>query len=447
MKWIVPLLAVLLPCSATAADISTEELLSQLSQCTRSCVGDAISKSDCSLNNTECACTNKKALPAALTCVSEGCPVKEALTTQNLTNTYCNVPVRDKTRSLIKLTIILGVLSGSSLLLRITCKVFIMHSDFGLDDLFTILSFCCCVPSVAMTIHGTASHGLGRDIWTLDFDDITTFGFFFYLVGVFYFPLVSLLKMAVLFFYLRIFLGLAHKLLWGTIIFNAIYGIIFTFLGVFQCTPISYFWTKWDGEHKGTCLSINAITWANAAISIALDLWMLAIPLGCLRSLKLHWKKKIGVAAMFIVGTFITIVSIIRLQSLVDFGVSQNTTYDLTDIVMWSTIETHVGVICASMPALRILLVRLVPVLGGSSYGSRKHQNYGEQYQNHTLGEHTSRGKSISRPKDDGIELQRTFEVQYGDGDEARLVTSECFSIGAGASTRAGARSTSEVSL
>lgn len=116
-----------------------------------------------------------------------------------------------------------------------------MHSDFGLDDFFTILSFCCCVPSVALTIHGTASHGLGRDIWTLDFHDITTFGFFFYLVGVLYFPLVSLLKMSVLFFYLRIFLGLAHKLLWGTIIFNAIYGIIFSFLLVFQYTPINYF--------------------------------------------------------------------------------------------------------------------------------------------------------------------------------------------------------------
>lgn len=33
MKWIVPLLAVLLPYWATAADISTEELLSELPQC------------------------------------------------------------------------------------------------------------------------------------------------------------------------------------------------------------------------------------------------------------------------------------------------------------------------------------------------------------------------------------------------------------------------------
>lgn len=46
-----------------------------------------------------------------------------------------------------------------------------------------------------------------------------------------------------------------------------------------------------------------AIGWANAAISVAMDIWMLAIPMWYLRRLKMHWKKKIGVAAMFIVGT------------------------------------------------------------------------------------------------------------------------------------------------
>lgn len=244
----------------------------------------------------------------------------DSAATQNWTNTYCNGPVRDKASSLIKLNIILGVFSGTSILLRIGSKIFFLHSDFGLDDLFTILSFCCCVPSIAIIIHGTAIYGLGRDIWTLEFDDITTFTFFFYLLEVLYFPLISLLKMSLLFFYLRIFsFGLAHKLLWGTIIFNALYGIIFVCLAAFQCNPISYFWTKWDGKHEGTwyinlpciplpnsnifSLNINAIGWANASISIVLDLWILAIPLWYLRSLNLHWKKKIGVAVMFLVGT------------------------------------------------------------------------------------------------------------------------------------------------
>lgn len=50
-------------------------------------------------------------------------------------------------------------------------------------------------------------------------------------------------------------------------------------------------------------LNINAIGWANASISIALDVWMLGIPLLQIRRLKLHWKKKISVAMMFFVGT------------------------------------------------------------------------------------------------------------------------------------------------
>ncbi|EXA30589.1 hypothetical protein FOVG_18045 [Fusarium oxysporum f. sp. pisi HDV247] len=451
MQWIVPLLAALLPCWATAADLSTEELLSELPQCVRHCLDDAISKSDCDSDDARCVCGNEKVLMVASICVSEGCSVKEALTTRNSTNIYCNVPIRDKTSLLIRLIIILGMFSGISILLRIGCKVFIIRSDFGLDDLFTILSFFFLVSSIAITIHGTARYGVGRDIWTLEFGDITMFGFFFYLLGVLYFPLVSLLKMSLLFFYLRIFfLGLAHTLLWGTIIFNAIYGIIFTFLAIFQCSPISYSWTKWDGEHEGTCLNLNAIGWANAAISIALDLWMLAIPLWCLRSLTLHWKKKIGVAAMFMVGSFITVVSIIRLQSLINLGSSQNPTYDQTDISIWSNVEMHIGLVCVSMPALRILLIRLFPVLGGSSYNSSNHQNYREPSthksriisRSHALVELPFRGKSLSRPDHGGIELQRTFE-----GDETMLVTSDRCREGAGISTGPDTHSMSEVSL
>lgn len=110
--------------------------------------------------------------------------------------------------------------------------------------------------------------------------------------------------MSLLFFYLRIFPNKTIRLLlWATITFNGVWGVLFALLSALDCQPISYFWTYWDGEHVGTCLSINAIGWANAAISIAEDLWMLGIPLSQLKSLQLHWKKKIGVCIMFCTGT------------------------------------------------------------------------------------------------------------------------------------------------
>jgi hypothetical protein len=59
----------------------------------------------------------------------------------------------------------------------------------------------------------------------------------------------------------------------------------------------------WDGEHQGTCLiNNNALGFANAGISILLDIWMLCLPLTQLLKLSLHWKKKVGVAMMFSVG-------------------------------------------------------------------------------------------------------------------------------------------------
>lgn len=98
---------------------------------------------------------------------------------------------------------------------------------------------------------------------------------------------------------------------------------------------------------------------------------MLAIPLSQLPGLKLHWKKKVSVGLMFFVGTFVTVVSILRLQSLMKYASSTNVTWDNTSVAIWSTIELNVGMICTSLPTLRLLAVRVWPVLNGSTIRSR----------------------------------------------------------------------------
>jgi len=44
---------------------------------------------------------------------------------------------------------------------------------------------------------------------------------------------------------------------------------------------------------------------------------------------------------------------------MVQFANSQNITWDYMDIAYWSTIELHVGIICACLPSLRALFVAL----------------------------------------------------------------------------------------
>jgi hypothetical protein len=231
--------------------------------------------------------------------VSNSSPV-----TKNVTETICQSPVRNEQQFSYTLTVAFGALSAASILARLGFKILVTQAMPTLDDWFILITFLSGLPSTIVISNNLIPSGLGRDLWTLTSTQITDFGMFFYIMAVFYFLQVTLLKMSLLFFYLRIFPEkMIKRLLWGTVVFNAGFGVFFVLLTIFQCQPVSYYWTKWDGEHSGTCLSISSIAWANAAVSIALDIWMLAIPLSQLRKLHLHWKKKIGVGLMFIVGT------------------------------------------------------------------------------------------------------------------------------------------------
>lgn len=226
------------------------------------------------------------------------------LDAKNVTATTCHFPVRDRGDLYNRINITFGVISGIFFLTRLYFKVFIAKTEFWLDDWFIIVAFFTAIPSTVMNTQGLVAHGLGRDIWTLEYSMITDFVKFFYIMEIMYFTHVPMLKISILFFYLRIFVGnTVHRVLYSTLVVNCVFGIVFLFIIAFQCSPISYYWTLWDGEHHGTCLNINAAGWSNAAISIVLDLWMLAIPLSQLSRLNLHWKKKIGIALMFIVGT------------------------------------------------------------------------------------------------------------------------------------------------
>lgn len=62
----------------------------------------------------------------------------------------------------------------------------------------------------------------------------------------------------------------------------------------------------------------------------------------------------------------VTVVSILRLLSLSKFDDSINITWDYYGVALWSTIEINVGIICTSLPTLRLILVRISPKAFGS---------------------------------------------------------------------------------
>ena len=81
-----------------------------------------------------------------------------------------------------------------------------------------------------------------------------------------------------------------------------LHGIIFTFLFIFQCSPISYTWTQWDGTGKGSCLDFDVGAVIHAVSNILLDFLIFALPMSQLWKLNLSRKKKFQVLVMFGVG-------------------------------------------------------------------------------------------------------------------------------------------------
>ena len=71
----------------------------------------------------------------------------------------------------------------------------------------------------------------------------------------------------------------------------------------------------------------------------------------------------------------ITTISIVRLQSLVVYGRSQNPTYDLVGIVFYSMLEGEIAVFCVCMPQMRRLVLDLFAFLDLKKKKSKETSN------------------------------------------------------------------------
>lgn len=122
-----------------------------------------------------------------------------------------------------------------------------------------------------------------------------------YICELLYLLTIGLVKISLIFFYLRVFPKKSFRTTCYIVMaISAATTTSFIFAGIFQCTPVNYAWRK---ELKGTCTNYNIESWANAALNIVIDLTIVALPTPELTKLQLSLKKKIGMYAMFGVGS------------------------------------------------------------------------------------------------------------------------------------------------
>ncbi|KAI0163741.1 CFEM domain-containing protein [Pestalotiopsis sp. NC0098] len=290
-------------------------------------------------------------------CVMSNCTIPEALVTKNATQTICGVAPRAVTVDYLEVSVVLMAFTTVFVWSRLIFKRFYTTNGLRADDWLILATWLTCIPSAVINHVYLMNNGLGRDIWTLTPDTLRHFAIGFWAMELLYFFETFALKLSMIGFYLTIFPGRpVRRLLLLTGLFDILFGVAFIFVPFGQCVPLTHFWTQFEGS-QGRCIDFDALAWAHGAISIAIDVWLITIPIYQLRHLQLSPWKKAGVSAMFFVGSFVTVISIVRLVFLVQMQGSINLTWDYFPVCLWSTVEVTVGVMCTCMPTLRLILV------------------------------------------------------------------------------------------
>lgn len=132
-------------------------------------------------------------------------------------------------------------------------------------------------------------------------DHISSQRFFAFVV--LYKTQISLAKISVCLFLLRIFQTPAFRYTTYTIIgLNAAIGVTWVLVDSLRCKPVHLAWDGWSGETPGTCINFTSATFANAFVNIAVDTVMVLMPVYEITKLNLSGRKKLSVGVMFAMG-------------------------------------------------------------------------------------------------------------------------------------------------
>lgn len=127
----------------------------------------------------------------------------------------------------------------------------------------------------------------------------------------------------------------------------------------------------------GNCINTTAFFYSTSSINIIVDIWLLGLPIQTLLKIQRPKREKFGLIFVFGLGILSLIFSIVRLHAIRIYTESTDPFYDSVAINLWSIIEFNIGIWCASIPSLRIILIRRAASHASRSAGTYKYHSSG----------------------------------------------------------------------
>ncbi|RDW88470.1 hypothetical protein BP6252_00502 [Coleophoma cylindrospora] len=274
---------------------------------------------------------------------------------------------------------------------------------WGLDDTMVVIAWIFALALIVANCIGTA-FGQGHHAVDVPDDAAIPLGIISYTTSIFYTMALSLTKISICLFYLRLFTDRRSKyLIWGTMTTVLAYTIPCIFLTIFACTPVA---GSWDASLNAKCVNNLPIFWTLVVANIAIDIWLIALVAQKIRKLQLAKKQKIALLSVITMGWLVVVAALIRLgrtlRIINDVTLGIDSTWFAYDTSIWSATEVCVGIFCATAPSVKPFLRKYAPGLLSTLASSL--ERGGVTCTAHGRSNHTAL-------HDDGIELENRDQI------------------------------------
>ncbi|OJD18496.1 hypothetical protein AJ78_01485 [Emergomyces pasteurianus Ep9510] len=251
--------------------------------------------------------------------------------------------------------------------LRFFTRIKVQNFAIKADDWLILVSLASVTCSFVLAIMG-GDFGLGKHVWVVPMTDVMVLVKLHYIYMFMYILNVPLIKFSILVFYRRIF-GM-NWTMWVCFFLSGGYYIACTVTLLVACQPIEYYWTQVQDRDSGRCLFHPHVFYlGNAAANVLTDVLILLVPIPLIWKLQMPTGKKLLVSSLFLLGTFVCVVSFVRIKFMGDLARAKDVTFILTNIFLWSFVEPCMGIVCACLPTLRPLFQHATRVVFGTEIG------------------------------------------------------------------------------
>ncbi|KAJ5217016.1 hypothetical protein N7468_010024 [Penicillium chermesinum] len=247
------------------------------------------------------------------------------------------------------------------------------RTKFGLDDIFIIIALLIVIAeTVSSCLSLRAGAGLHQvRVMYEDRDPPHALVYLYtnyWIVSVLWAPGVMFIKMSILVLYRRLFLVQQRWFkiaLWVNMAYAVGLGISGTFVFIFQCWPVQYYWTRTVSYYgltppQGSCIPLLAHLATPQFLNTASDIAILILPLPIIWNLQIEKARKVAVSGVFLLGCFTVGCGIARIAVIFEVTNSDDVTVNNLETVTFTVVEAGVGIVCACLPPIAPLYASMM---------------------------------------------------------------------------------------